>query len=355
MSATPQALWARLASAGLASGEMPPVAESPTPWYVRLMLCIAGFIAALFLLGFIGVGFAFVMESRIAAAAVGLMLVVAAFAIFRAAPRSDFGAMFGLAVSLAGQGLFTFGFLALFERSVGSGAWLTIALLEIGLAIVMPNYLHRVISAYAAGLALMYAFISLGAGFLAAGLACVVAWLWLNEAPLAKRQSMLVPIAYGLTLAFIHIEGMPFFGREWMAMPGIRVVSPWGAPWMGEVLVAGALIATVIVLVRRSGWAWEDRKAMFAIAAAAAVGAASLKAPGIAGGLMIAILGHANGNRVLLGLGVAGLLFYASAYYYLLAVTLLVKSAVLAATGAVLLAVRAIVLKTVIPEDRQDA
>ena len=69
---------------------------------------------------------------------------------------------------------------------------------------------------------------------------------------------------------------------------------------------------------------------------------------------MIVVLGFANGNRVLTGLGITALLFYVSAYYYLLEETLLFKSGVLLATGIVLLATRWLVLNVVIKE-RADA
>jgi uncharacterized membrane protein len=354
MRASPEELWARLATAGLTVGHTLPAAVSPTPWYVRLMLCIAGCLAALFLLGFVGVGLTFLMDDRSAAMAMGIVLIAGAFAIFRTAPRSDFGAMFALAVSLAGQALFIFGFLR-FETGAGAGAWLAIAALEALLALLMPNYIHRVISAFGAALASMYASIAFGTGFLSGALACAVASLWLNEARLARRQSVTAPIGYGLTLALIHVEAMPSFGWILTAGAGMHDASAWGAPWTGELLTAAALVATAVTLAKRAGSAWGDGKMIVVAAAATLIGLVSLKAPGVAAGLMIALLGHANGNRVLLGLGVMSLIFYGSAYYYLLAVTLLVKAAVLAATGFALLAVRTIVLTTLMPERRRRA
>jgi hypothetical protein len=347
MSAAAAALWARLARAGLVSGEMPAAQDAAAPWYVRVMLCFAGLLAAAFLLGFVAVGAPFLIENRTAASATGLALVAAAYALFRSAPRSDFGAMFALAVSFAGQALFIFGFLALFDQGAGAGTWLAITAVELVLALVMPNFIHRLSSAYAAGVAATYALVSLGAGAFAAGLALLVAFLWLNEARFARNHAVLAPLAYGLTLAFIHIEALAF-GGEWMAVPSMQEATPWGAAWMGEALVSAALLATVVTLLKRAGTAWDDRRAAPAIGACAAIGLASLEAPGIAGGLMIVVLGHANGNRVLAGLGVAGLVFYVSAYYYLLELTLMRKSAVLAATGVVLLAARWIVLERVL-------
>ena len=63
---TAQALWSDLRQAGLVSGGAPPTDEDETPWYVRTMLGVAGWIAALFLLGFVGAGFAFVIKSEAA-------------------------------------------------------------------------------------------------------------------------------------------------------------------------------------------------------------------------------------------------------------------------------------------------
>ena len=351
MSVSAQALWAQLTAAGLTLGEAPPAEGTTAPWFVRLMLCIAGLIAAAFLLGFVGVGFAFIVENRAVAATAGLALIAGAFVLFRSAPRNDFASMFALAVSFAGQALFIYGLFALFERGAGAVAWSAVAAVEIVLAIVMPNFIHRVTSAYGAGIAVMYALVAAGAGFLASALAALVAYLWLNERRHCTRRATFGPIAYGATLALLHIEAMPVLGREWMALPGVHVVSPWGAPWMGETLAAAALLATLAVLVRRAGWVLSEPRAMLAIAAGAAVCAASFKAPGVAAGLMIVLLAFANGNRVLLGLGIAGLLFYVSAYYYLVETTLLAKAAVLAATGAILLIARTLVLRFVLRDE----
>ena len=61
MSATPRdALWAQLRDGGLVEGDLPEVGDARAPWFVRVMLGIAGWIGALFLLGFVGAGFAFV-------------------------------------------------------------------------------------------------------------------------------------------------------------------------------------------------------------------------------------------------------------------------------------------------------
>jgi len=344
-------LWAKLAAAGLTAGDMP-AEEAHSPWYVRVMLGIAGWLAAAFLLGFVGVGFAFVMKSQTASVAVGFMLIAAAYAVFRMAPRNDFSAMFGLAVSFAGQALVAFGIMGLLERHLTDAAPYTLlALIEAALAVVMPNFIHRVVSAYGAALAFVYACEVSGFHALAAGiLAASVALVWLQEARFGKFVAAALPIGYGLTLGLIQVEGMASW-RHSLALL-LHEKSLLGAsPWIGEALVAIALLASAWVLMRRAEWKPGEPRTLLGLAAAALIGLASFKAPGIGAGLMIVLVGFANGNRVLAGLGIASLLFYISSYYYLLDTTLLAKSGVLLATGAVLLGVRWVILKVVLPEE----
>jgi uncharacterized protein DUF4401 len=349
-------LWAKIASAGMTVGDMPEAVDAHTPWYVRVMLGIAGWLAAGFLLGFVGVGLSFVLESKAASVSVGFMVIAAAYAVFRMAPRNDFSSMFGLAVSFAGQALVMFGVLGLFERHpTGATPWLIVAAIEAALAVVMPNFIHRVASAYAAGFAFVYACEIAGAHAVAAGvLAASVAFVWLQEAQFGKLLAVASPVGYGLTLALIQVEGMSSF-RHSMAMLLQEKQFLGASPWIGEALVATALLASVWVLLRRAGWELREARTILGLATAAAIGAASFKAPGIAAGLMIVLLGFANGNRVLAGLGIASLLVYVSSYYYLLDATLLVKSGVLAATGAVLLGARWLVLNVVMPKEKANA
>jgi hypothetical protein len=100
---TPQ-MWQHLRNHGLVDGDMPESSGSASPWYVRVMLGVAGWIGALFLLGFVGAAFAFVMKSMAAAMILGVLCCAVAFSIFRIARENDFASQFGLALSLTGQG-----------------------------------------------------------------------------------------------------------------------------------------------------------------------------------------------------------------------------------------------------------
>jgi len=352
MMAAAQDLWAKLAGAGLATGKIPSADEAQAPWYVRVMLGIAGLISAVFLLGFVAVGLAFIIQSIAASVAVGFMVITASYAVFRMAPRNDFTSMFALAVSIAGQGLVVYGLVSSDLSDIESSIAVTV--LEAVLAIVMPNFIHRVASAYAAGIAFAVVCEHAGIRTITIGaLAIAVAYVWLNEARLAKHYSILTPVGHGLTLAFITIQGSLCIGHSVRNIFGSRRFAE-SLPWTGEALVVAALLGAVFVLLRRNGWRLVETKTFFALLATAVIGVASFKAPGIAGGLLIILLGFSSGNRVLTGLGIAALLFYVSSYYYFLDTTLLVKSGVLLATGVTLLAARWVVLH-VIMKDRGNA
>ena len=109
-------LWRRLSEAGLVSGDLPVAAGSHSPWPVRVMLGIAGWIGALFLLGFAGAAFAAIFRSAEAALPAGAVCCIAAFAIFRAMPGNDFVDQFGFAISLAGQALLLVGLFKLWNH-----------------------------------------------------------------------------------------------------------------------------------------------------------------------------------------------------------------------------------------------
>jgi uncharacterized membrane protein len=223
-----------------------------------------------------------------------------------------------------------------------------VAVMEAILALAVPNFIHRVASAYGAGAAFTLALADGGSALAVAMLAAAVAAVWLNELRLGKIHELLAPIGYGLTLAYLQAEIPSAFHDS-----GMR--EAWVKPWVGQGLVAATLIATAAALLRRAGWIVGEPRSLVALLATAAIGAASFKAPGVAGGLMIVLLGFANGNRLLTGAGIAALLLYVSKYYYLLDATLLVKSGVLALTGAALLAARWLLLNLVLPKGAADA
>ena len=329
--------WRRLADAGIVSGS-PPDMPMRSPWYVRALLGIGGWLAAGFVMAFLFAVLSEVMREPSMAILVGLLVIGAATLVLRAAPTSMFVAQLALAVSFAGQGV---AFAGIIQTLDGRGASaIAVAGLEAALALIVPHPVHRVFSAAAAGVALAMALTLWGAYAIAAGLlAAATGVVWMTELRWARWGSIVRPIAYGLTLGLVFIQATWF--APLAASDVIFSTSPqWFPRRTGGLLTAAVLPALVIALLRRWRRPLDGRDGVAAIGAALAVCAASFDAPGIPAALMLVLVAWANGNRVLLTLGVLALLGYTSAYYYMLDTTLLVKSVAMLGTGVVLLAAR---------------
>ncbi|HWR86952.1 MAG TPA: DUF4401 domain-containing protein [Acidiferrobacterales bacterium] len=326
----------------MVDGEAPGGAVATTPWYVRTMLGIAGLIGALFLLGFVGAGFSFVMKSAAAALFVGALLCAAATILYRVRPKGDFINQFGFAVSLAGQALVCFGLTQLLSPRIAVVA-LLIALLEVALFLLIPNFLHRVWSAIAAVSALVIALNIWGFYvFTQAMVLAALSWAWLNEFRFPGRGAQIRALGYGLTLYAINTlvtMGWGMLGYAWLYRD--RTSAFGGAiPWIGPALIGAITIWVVWKLLKRQGIAFTEGPGRAALGGAVLVALISIKAPGIGVTVVILLLGYANGNRVLTGLGILSLLAYWSYYYYLLHITLLQKSALLFCAGVALVAAR---------------
>ena len=139
-------LWEELRQAALVEGAAPVEGSTDTPWYIRTMLGIAGWIGAMFLLAFVGVAFSVVMKSVESGVFVGALLCAGAIALYRFRPKGDFINQFAFAVSLAGQALVCIGLGQLLSSQVAVIA-LPIVVLEVALFFLIPNFLHRVWSA----------------------------------------------------------------------------------------------------------------------------------------------------------------------------------------------------------------
>jgi hypothetical protein len=345
MSRQSQQLWASLKQAGVVRGSAPKAGALESPWYVKALLAFSGWLAALFLLGFIGAGFQFVIESSVASFITGAAMIGGAFAILRM-PKNEFFEHLGLAVSLAGQALVVWGISEAADQNEGL-VWILIALLQIPLAVVMPNFVHRAFSSFLAAFAFSMALSSFGAPYVFSGIVMfLAAWLWLNEFRFPRHVKKMRAIGYGVVLALIELKGTALFGHAGMGWRSGRVSSElWIQPWMGEVLAGAVTLYVVWRLLRGHGRFITEPLAIAALLGTLLLCVVSLEAPGITAGMVIMLLGFAGGNRVLLGLGIVALLFYISSYYYLLDVSLLAKAQTLLVVGLVLLTVRWIVLR----------
>lgn len=350
-----EALWDRLAADRLVEGDRPPPEPAQSPWYVRVMLGIAGWIGALFLLGFVGSAFFFVMEQASAAFVAGTACCAAAFALYRTFREHDFADQFALALSLAGQVLLGVGLVDILTAS-GPAFYLAIAAIQAVLALAIANFLHRVLTSAGAAIALAFAVAQLSLHGLAAPLLCAaMAWVWLEPGRWARSGRLWRPVGYGLVLALLLVESFRLFGAtEWFGLgqggPGWMKLH---GPLVGRVLTAAILVAVAILLSLGEGYSAKGRVTWASALGALVLGLFSLWAPGLASALLILLLGFAAGNRLLMAVGVLALFGFAGHFYYSLHSTLLAKSGLLAATGLCLLAAHVVIRR--LPHEAAEA
>jgi hypothetical protein len=335
-----QELWLQLRDQALVFGPLPKAHAPSSPWTIRVMMGVAGWIGALFLMGFLSIVFTAIVHSTTASLLTGALCCGAGYVIFRAMGENDFAQQFGLALCLAGQALMITGIFITFGKDVAMLCF-TIFLLEILLAILIPNFIFRVLSSWGALIALSFALAELGLYGLAAGIAAAAfAIISLNALRWIAHAAVLRPIGYGLVLALLQLDAMSLIQSS-IGLTKLHASSPW----IGTMLVAAVFATVVWRLMAQAPLAAGSRGGLATIAATAMLLAVSFLAPGLATALLILLLGFASGNRILTGLGLIALAGFLSHYYYQLQTTLLVKSMVLAACGIVLLSAR-LMLKT---------
>lgn len=340
MNTTNTPLWTSLHSAGLVTGTAPIQTELTSPWYVKVLLGFSGWLAALFLLGFIGAGFVFIVKNEIAAIITGIAMIGVAFALLQAA-KNEFLEHLALAVSLAGQALVIFGIFQLTHQR-DDIAWVILTLFEIPIVLIIPNFVHRVMTTVIAAMGFYMSLDAFGAAFVFSGIILfIVAWLWLNEFRYPRLMRMFQAIGYGLVFALLPLKGSALFGYRsigWYS--GRSHPELWVQPWMGELLIAVVFIYVVWRLLQRYHQPLGGVFTTATLFAALIVSLASMQAQGITVGIVILLLGFSSNNRILVGLGIVSLLFFVSSYYYLLNTTLLVKAGILFSVGVILLGAR---------------
>jgi uncharacterized membrane protein len=343
MNQSSQPIWAALQQAGLVQGDAPMTEKLESPWFVKVLLAFSGWFASLFLLGFVGVGFEEILRNGVASFVTGSLMITGAYAILRI-PKNEFFEHMGLAISLAGQALIV---LSLFDDLNDKGSWFVVALIQVFLAIVMPNFVHRVFSAFIATFSFSMFLSASGVPYIFSSIVMfIAAWLWLHEFQYPKHVRKIQAIGYGAVLGLIQLKGVALFSFNPV---GWRMTNTntevWAQPWMAEVLAGAVMIYVVWQLLQRLGHHLYEPLAIAALVGTVTVTILSIEAPGISVGIMILLLGFAASNRVLLGLGIVSLLFYISSYYYLLDASLLAKAQTLFITGIALLLVRWVMLK----------
>jgi len=335
-------VWESLTTAGIVNGPPPADAGDRSPWYVRAMLGIAAWLAAVFLLAFLGIGLSGVLRNATAAIAIGAGICGVAIAALRLVPANVFVVQLAVAASLAGQGLIAFGLLD-HGSWRNAGPWLAIAAFEVVLIALAPDYLHRVLSTLAAAVAMRMALGALGwATLYPALLAAVFVATQGIELRSPARGALWAPVATGLVLALLLLVPSTLV---WNELGGVRgALQLAGVPrWLGTAALAVVFVAAITRLLIEARVAWTSLTGMSALLAGLVVVLVAWPIPGVIVALLVLLLAFAAGQRVLMGLAILALLAALGHYYYSMQSTLLVKAAALFAIGVLLVGARFLV------------
>ncbi|GGX43840.1 DUF4401 domain-containing protein [Saccharospirillum salsuginis] len=326
----------RLQAAGVPVGPVQPV-EPESPWFVKTLLALSGWLASLFILGFLGLALESVVREAGGASVVGVICLVCAYGLFRLA-GNDFVEHLGLAVSLAGQLLIAWALSDQLNFDLNSLFWAALCAIQLFLAIAMPNFIHRVVTMGFACLAFGVAMYMSGWLASPAGvplLALVV--LWLNEFRVPRWARAFQALGYGLALGVVIIGLFLRFG--WADEIWPSQIPQW-TTWVDNGIALLALVLLLVAIFQRVDWQVDSKVITLAFFASIGIGLLSLEIVGLVPAVVLLVLGFAVSNRLLMGLGIAASLLAVSSYYYWLEVTLLIKAATLFGLGAVLLLVR---------------
>lgn len=297
-------LWQQLVEAGLVTGDPPPSVAPGPAWYVTALLGFAAWIAALFLtivIAMLARGQASIGFAGVFSCALGLVLL---------RHSGAFITQLGLAASIAGQAGMFFGVISWFH-DFRSGAFALAAILIIP-SVLSSNALYRAWCT-AASLILLASALDYWAP-LTVGLAAALLSVVFVALPGISRA-----YGYGAAVALVTIDALSLFGRS---------AHPY-AGYAGGLLAGVALVSVAHHLLGTKGAIY-----------AAVIALVLLPAQGVTAALLIIVIGFGRAAPVLLGLGLAAGLTYLGHYYYATALTLLMKSIVLIASGLLLLGLR---------------
>jgi uncharacterized membrane protein len=343
-----ESLWDMLLAVGVVQGDEPQSDPVESPWYVKVLLALSGWVASIFLFGTVGILFESFHDNSFILITVGAALILAAYSLLRI-PKNEFYEHAALAISLAGQGIIIW---RIFDGLNEDTSLIVITIFASVLAVVMPNYIHRVISSFAAGICFSMAVSNLGIPYITVPILMFgAAWLWLNEFKYPEHMRKQSAVGYGLILALVFATGQhasaDLSSNIVELLRNQEVAKLWIYLLIDELLVAAIMLYVVWNILQRLGHGAAERISIAALIGIVLLSVVSYVAHGISVAMFILIIGFSGSNRVLMGIGVISLLSSISAYYYFLNVTLLEKALVLLLTGMLLIVVRWVLLHTV--------
>jgi len=333
-------------NAGLLSQEPAQTHQSSnnvSPWYIKILLAVSGWLGAVFFLGFIFLLMNDLFDEPFTAGLFGVSLVIAAYFIIRVV-HNDFFEHLGLATSLAGQALVVF---SLIDNADNAVNWLFIGIFHVVLAVIMPNFVHRVFSAIFSALSFDIACTVIGAPYIVSSVALILLVMFsINEFKSVKIFERVNGIIYGLVMYWLLMHCVTPFNVELVELLSRRSEPLFELP---VVVIQGSFITAImfsmVKLLKQSQLSLRSQPVAAIIGITFVFTVLTINATGISAALIVILLGFSRSNRVMVGLGIIALIIYCCVYYYNMEETLLYKSGVLLVITMLMLVCRLLLVK----------
>ena len=291
-------------------GESAPVFTDDRPWFITLVLGAAGWFAGLFALFFVWM--LFDPDNAGQAAVTGIALLAVAFVLYFVGRSSVFFGQLALAFSIAGQ--FALVVAALEETSSAAATAAFASVMQLALLLAMPNRFAKGLAAF----------------FFCIAWALTLRFAWWGESSFERGLGVVAPvpaiIAWFVVWAPIAAAVEIAIAREaqWMATRARAIVRP-------------ALVGFLIGL-SLAQWASQPLATLRFWAETGTSWLALWPLLAAAAGLYAVISAFRLRDRALIGVAALGALLHVMQFYYVLGVSLLVKSVLMLAVGAALIA-----------------
>ena len=336
---TEDKVWMTLSQSGLVSGARPEGLSISTPWYIKTLLAVSAWLAAVFLFAFLAVLFNGLLDSVLADTLIGSVFILIAYHVLKS-EQSDFVEHLGLAFSIAGQILLIMAMLQL-----GSNAdhikWLIALGLNVFLIFLIPNFVHRVLSSFLACICLAGCLAQYGLFSMCLPVILFIcAWCWIHEFKNAKWYRYVTALGYGSLLSLLLIETNTFFQSGLFYWGHQVAVNQLGHFYYLNAMLTGAVVIYSSLMIINKYQSLMMKSSCYILAFVLVLSGITWSINGMHTSMVVLALGLATTHRILIGLGSLCLLFSISHYYYSLDTTLLMKALSLAILGGVLLGIR---------------
>lgn len=307
---------------------------------IKVLSILGGLLSALFFIGFLGI--AGIFGSGSAMVVLGLAVVIISIMINNAKDTTILDTM-SISGLVIGGTLLCLGFIEANDSAVS--ACLVLMILSLIIISFCKGYIIHFLSILTFHLSFLWIFILNDAGDLVhvytAYLVGTLLTVFLFESTFVtsskKLNTLYKPLLTGTVFAFCvlliclgHKKTIDFtITHDWISMS----------------IISMGLLAIVVHIIKPFGWSLV--KKLGVVLGLFVMLAPTYYFPSIAGTLLILLCAYHTSQRTSLVVGVAGLVYFTSLYYYDLKYTLLTKSIVLMVMGALFLIAYAVVYKRI--------